>query len=373
MERIQKQFILKDLPRKMVFIVGPRQAGKTWLAKNIAKDFANPIYLSYDHLEDREIIRQESWKSSTDLLILDELHKMPRWKNYLKGLYDTKPEKLAIIVTGSARLDILRQAGDSLAGRYFTHHLMPFSPAELKNTKFAHDINRFIIRSGFPEPFLAENQTDADRWRLQYIESLIREDIFELDKIDSLKNIRLVFEMLRTKVGSPISYKSIAEDVGIAPNTVKKYISILESLYIVFRITPFAKNIARSLVKEPKLYFYDTGLVKGDNGIKLENFVAVCLSKHCYAKTDYEGKNYVLHYLRTKDGIEVDFAITKEGIVEQIFEVKHKDKNISNSLLYFQQKYNFVATQLVYDLRQEKRESNIDVLRLINFLLTLKL
>lgn len=185
--------------------------------------------------------------------------------------------------------------------------------------------------------------------------------------------MQLVFELLRTRVGSPISYQSIAEDVDIAPNTVKKYIKILEALYIVFRVTPFAKNIARSLVKEPKLYFYDSGLVQGDIGIKLENFVAVCLLKHVYAKIDYEGKNYALHYLRTKDGVEVDFVLANNGLIEQMIEVKHQDKTLSKALLRFQQKYNFKAIQLVQELRQERKEQNIEVLKMLDFLRDLTL
>lgn len=373
MERKQKELILKDLPKKMVFLVGPRQTGKTWLVKEIAKNFSRPEYLNYDRIDDRKIIKNAAWTLDTDILIFDELHKMPGWKNYIKGIYDTKPQNQKIIVTGSARLDIFRQAGDSLAGRYFLHHLLPFSPAELANTIYANDINRFIERSGFPEPFLAEDPIEADRWRLQYIDSLIREDIFELDRIDNLKNMQIVFELLRSKVGSPISYKSIAEDVGISLNTVKKYILILESLYIVFRITPFAKNIARSLIKEPKIYFFDTGLVKGDSGSKLENFVATCLLKHVYAKRDYEGKDYALHYLRTKEGMEIDFALINNGAVEQILEVKHKDKTLHHSLAYFQQKYNFPAFQLVFELSHERHERNVNILRVINFLRTLKL
>lgn len=372
MERTQKAQILKDLSQKIVFIVGPRQVGKTWLAKDIAKAFPNSVYLNYDHLEDREIIASEGWKAATDLLILDELHKMPNWKNYLKGLYDTKPQQLRIIVTGSARLDIVRQVGDSLAGRYFIHHLLPFSPAELQKTEFANDIDRLIERSGFPEPFLASNALDADRWRAQYIDSLLRYDVFEFDKIDNVKSMQLVFELLRTKVGSPVSFKSIAEDVGIAPNTVKKYIQILEALYIVFRITPYSKNIARSLVKEPKLYFFDIGLVKGDIGIKLENLVAVCLLKHVYAKIDYEGKRYALHYLRTKDNVEIDFTLVNDGNVEQMIEVKTRDKSLHKALLQFHRKYSFSAIQLVQELRQERSVNGVDIIKMINFLNSLK-
>lgn len=373
MRRTQAELILKDLPKKMVFLVGPRQAGKTWLAKEILKKYSHGVYLNYDNFEDRKIIRDAAWRSSTQLLIFDELHKMPKWKNYIKGIFDTKPEAQQILVTGSARLDIFRQVGDSLAGRYFIHHLLPFSPAELKDTIYAKDIERFLARGGFPEPFLAEDPIDADRWRNQYIESLLRTDIFDFDRIDNIKNMQLVFELLRTKVGSPISYQSIAEDVNISPNTVKKYIRILESLYIVFRVTPFAKNISRSLIKEPKLYFFDVGLVQGSVGAKLENLVALCLQKHVFAKNDYDGKNYRLHYLRTKDGVEVDFALVDNGIIEQILEVKSGDRSLSRTLHSFQKKYSFPAIQLVHDLRQERVESNIQILNLLEYLLSLKM
>lgn len=368
MERKQKPLIIKDLPKKMVFLVGPRQAGKTWLTKDIAKNFPNATYLNYDRMEDRTVIKKAAWKNSTDLLILDELHKMPKWKNFLKGIFDTKLPQLKIIVTGSARLDIFCHVGDSLAGRFFTHHLLPLSPAELKNTEFDHSFERLLSRGGFPEPFLAEDAIDVDRWRMQYCDSLLREDVFDIEKIDNIKNLRLVFELLITKVGSPISYKSIAEEVGISPHTVKKYIRILEALYIVFRVIPFSKNIARSLLKEPKLYFFDVGLVKGDIGVRLENLVAVCLLKHVYAKIDYEGQDYALHYLRTKDGMEVDFALVNAGKIEQLIEVKNHDDSLSNALLMMQQKYNFKATQLVHELRLERVERDIKILRAENFL-----
>jgi len=373
MERAQEKFIVHDLPKKMVFIVGPRQAGKTWLAKNIAKEYPNSVYLNYDHFEDRKIITDEAWRVETPLLILDELHKMPNWKNYLKGVYDTKLPNLKIIVTGSASLDIFRQVGDSLAGRFFIHHLLPFSPAELKNTQFAHNLERFLARGGFPEPFLTDDPLDAERWRTQYVDSLIRIDIFEFEQLSNVKNMQLLFELLRTKVGSPISYQSLAEDIGIAPNTVKKYIQILEALYVVFRITPFSKNIARSLLKEPKLYFFDVGLVKKDAGARLENLVALCLLKHTYARIDYEGKNSALHYIRTKDGVEVDFALVTDGTVEQLIEVKHRDKALHGALLKFKKNHNFSSIQLVQELRQERVEQGIAVGRVNDFLLGLKL
>lgn len=373
MERAQKKAILKDLQKKMVFLAGPRQAGKTTLAKEIAKEFKSSIYLTYDHLEDRKLIRDEAWLPSVELIVLDEIHKMPKWKNYLKGIYDTKLPHQKILVTGSARLEIFNKVGDSLAGRFFLHRLLPLSPAECTQVHVDYSIDRFLIRGGFPEPFLAPELVDAERWRLQYVDSLLRVDVLDFDHIQNLNAIRLVFELLRERVGSPLSYSSIAEDVAISPNTVKKYIQILEALYIVFRVTPFSRNIARSLLKEPKIYFFDVGLVKGSEGAKFENFVALCLLKHVLAKIDYQAENCTLKYLHTKEKKEVDFVLTRENQIEKMIEVKVADHSISQHLRYFHEKYQIPSLQLVKDLKHEKKEDNIEVIKADHYLKTLLL
>lgn len=373
MERYQKKAIIRDLKKKMVFLSGPRQSGKTTLAKEISKEFSSFIYLNFDNFEDRKIINQMSWHSNVELLIFDEIHKMAQWKNYLKGVFDTRAEHQKILVTGSARLEIFTQVGDSLAGRYFLHRLLPLSPSECYQTNTAFSIDQFLQRGSFPEPFFAETLIDANRWRLQYTDSLLREDVLQFDNIQNLKDIGLVFQMLRHRVGSPISYSSIAEDVGISPNTVKKYIAILEALYIVFRVTPHSHNIARSLLKEPKIYFFDTGLVQGDEGVCFENLVATCLLKHVYGKVDYEAEKYCLNYLRTKEGKEVDFAICCEQKVEKIIEVKNSDFKASENLIYFHEKYQIPALQVVKNLKREQLQNSIEILSGLNFLKNLYL
>lgn len=371
MERYQKKVILRDLQKKMVLLAGPRQAGKTTLAKAIAQEFASSVYLNYDRAEDRKILIKEAWLPNVELLILDEIHKMPKWKTYLKGIYDTKPETQKILVTGSARLEIFKHVGDSLAGRYFLHRLMPLSPAECKKVHVDCTLDRFLERGGFPEPFLAQDLVDASRWRLQYVDSLLREDVLDFDNIQNLQAIRLVFDLLRERVGSPISYSSIAQDVQVAPNTVKKYIQILEALYIVFRVTPFSKNIARSLLKEPKIYFFDTGLVKGNIGAKFENLVAGCLLKHVFGKIDYEAEDYSLHYLQTKEKQEVDFALVKDCGIEKIIEVKTSDPAVSPGLRYFHEKYALPSIQIVKDLKREYTEQGIEILEAAGYLSSL--
>lgn len=373
MERFQKKLILRDLSKKMVLLAGPRQAGKTTLAKELAKEFSSSVYLNYDRVEDRKIIKSEGWLPSVELILLDEIHKMPKWKNYLKGVYDTKAPHQKILVTGSARLEIFNRVGDSLAGRYFLHRLMPLSPAECAKVGKDYPLNRFLERGGFPEPFLTPELVDANRWRLQYVDSLLREDVLDFDKIQNLNAIRLVFEILRERVGSPISYTAIAEDVAIAPNTVRKYIQILEALYIVFRVTPFSKNIARSLLKEPKIYFFDTGLVKGDQGARFENLVASCLLKDVFAKVDYQAENYSLHYLHTKEGQEVDFAVVRDAKVERMIEAKCSDSSVHPALIYFHEKYKIPGYQVVKELKRERVDKGIHVVEADPFLKALNL
>jgi len=371
MKRNQEPFIQNDLKKKMIFLVGPRQTGKTWLAKNLLS--SKSVYLNYDRLQDRKIIESESWlEDKTNLLVLDELHKMPQWKNYLKGIYDTKPAHLSILVTGSARLDLFKQTGDSLAGRYLTHHLFPLSLKELLDSPFEGDIERLMNRGGFPEPFLAENDFEVDRWRNQYIDSLVREDILDYETIENLKSIRLILELLQQRVGSPISYQSISRDVALSPVTVKKYIHILEALYIIFKVTPYSQNIARSLLKEPKIYFFDTGLVVKDEGKRFENLIALHLLKHVQTQNDIKGTQKSLHYLRTKEQLEVDFCITdKKGpelIPELMIEAKTADDSLHKSLKQFHAKYKIPGKQVVLHLKRERHDSGLDIVSAKSFL-----
>ena len=367
MYRKQTAQIIKDLSKKMVFLVGPRQVGKTWLAKEIGKGFKNTIYLNYDRPEDRRIMKKEAWPEKTDLLILDELHKMKGWKNYVKGVFDTKNEQLKILVTGSARLNTFRQSGDSLSGRFFLHRLLPFSVAELKDQKDNYDIERFLDRGGFPEPFLTEKDNDANRWRVQYFDGLIRTDILDFETVHNFKAVRMVLELLRHKVGSPVSYSSIAEDVQISPTTVKRYVDIFEELFIIFKVTPYSRNIARSILKEPKIYFFDKGLVVGDEGAKFENFAALSLLKHALGKTDYTGEKYELKYLRTKEGRETDFALVKNDEIERLIEIKVADGEPDKNLTYFANKNQFKGVQVVKELKREKTLENVEVVLAKNY------
>ena len=368
MKRLQQHYIIQDLKKKMVVITGPRQAGKTWLAQNIASTYGNSTYLNYDDQDHRAIIETKAWLHDTELLVLDELHKMPMWKNYLKGVYDTKHKELNILVTGSARLDVYDHMGDSMAGRYFRHRLLPLSLSELHYIGYQATLNDLLARSGFPEPFLEHDEIEVERWRQQYFASLLTTDLLEFGSINHINSMRTILELLRRSVGSPISMQSIARDVKLSPTSVKKYIDILEALYIIFKVTPYSRNIARSILKEPKIYFFDSGMVIGDIGAKIENLTAFSLLKYCYGLTDYKAQTHKLHYLRTKDGKEVDFALVHDQELIWSIEVKHKDKDISKHLKYFCNKYHVSGVQVVKELVSEYQQDEIQVRNLEDYL-----
>lgn len=373
MKRYLYNYILEDLKKKMVFISGPRQVGKTFLAKQLMQEFEKPQYLNYDNINDLKIIKKMSWAQNSDLLVFDEIHKMKNWKNYIKGVYDSKRDFQSILVTVSARLDTIRQTGDSLAGRYFNYRLNPFSVKEL-NEKFniAYDAIEHLLKyGGFPEPSLNGINLSFDiaerelaRWQNQYYEGMLKDDILEFGRISELNTMKTLIQLLRSRVGSPLSFNSLSLELQVSVNTIKKYVQILEGLFLIFIIRPFHKNVARSLLKEPKVYFYDSSYVLGDMGIKLENLTAVHLLKLVQFLKDVKGESVSLNYLKTKDGKEVDFALTKNEKLINIIEVKLSDDSLSSSLKYFHNRFEKIESiQLVHNLHQNQTINNISIVK----------
>lgn len=372
MKRYLYNTIRADLDKKMVILTGPRQVGKTTLCKDLMADFNRPIYLNWDVTADRNILLRQSWSPRSDLLVFDEIHKMPDWKNFLKGVFDGRSQGQALLVTGSARLETFRQSGESLAGRYFQARLHPLSVRELvefADAKPEDALDRLMERGGMPEPFLEDDPVQADRWRKQYFTDLVREDVLEFSRIQEVRVMRTLVELLRVRVGSPLSIASIARDLQVAPTTVARYIEILEALFIIFLVRPFHKNVARAILKEPKVYFYDTGYLPIDNGTRWENSCASMLLKHVQYQNDMLGKEISLHYLRTKDGAEVDFVICENGDPVQLVECKYADNCIASSLIKFAKMFHVAQTiQLVRELRQEEYRNSVSVMRGTNWL-----
>ncbi|MBW6486007.1 MAG: ATP-binding protein, partial [Syntrophobacterales bacterium] len=265
MKRYLEEYIQKDLKRKIVLLTGPRQAGKTTLAKMLSNNFD---YLNYDYAEHRLSLMDKSWDRSRELVIFDELHKLKNWKSWLKGIYDAEKIPPSLVVTGSAKLDVFKKAGDSLAGRFFQFRLHPLDLKEIKNVSgtdgLDEKLDRLLKIGGFPEPFLEGDETYYNRWKRSHLDIILKQDLIDLENVQQITSIETLIQLLRKKVGSPISYSSLAEDLQCSDKTVKRWLDILETLYVVFKVPPFHRNIARSILKSPKYYFYDTGQVPDD-------------------------------------------------------------------------------------------------------------
>lgn len=356
--------ILKDLQRKMVFVGGPRQVGKTTLAKNILNShYTNGRYFNWDFDEDRQDILEKKWSSDNDLLIFDELHKYPQWKSWIKGIYDTSPADCSYLVTGSARLDVYKKGGDSLMGRYHYWRLHPFTLDELPKGMSQKDaFNRLMTIGGFPEPFLDGDEREARRWRRERMDRVIREDIRDLESVRNIQSISLFLDLLRKRVGNLISFANLARDLEISPKTAKSWTEILERMYLVFSVRPYTKSSSRTILKAPKIFFFDNGDVIGNEGEIFENLVATSLLKRLHFLEDRDGYRYELCFVRDKEGREVDFLILKDGFVEELIEVKFSDENISRSLLYYSERLKpKKATQIVANLKRSYNKGRITV------------
>ncbi len=354
----------------MVFIGGPRQVGKTTLAKDILKrNYSSGVYFNWDLDEDRRDILSKKWKNDSGLVVFDELHKFPKWKNWIKGIYDTKEENINFLVTGSARLDIYRRGGDSLLGRYHYWRLHPFGLDEYPKSIAPNEaFSRLMSVGGFPEPFLDGDEREARRWRRERFSRVLREDIRDLEPIRNISYLNLLIEQLRTRVGSHIAISNLAQEIQVSPKTVTKWLDILERMYLVFIVKPFAKNLPRAVIKPPKIFFFDNADVIGDKGAIFENLVATHLLKRNHSLEDREGFRYDLRYIRDKEGREVDFAILKDGVVEELIEAKFSETEISSHLKYYAEKLNpKKVIQLVGKPKRSYSSGKIDVLDPIEY------
>ena len=374
MERYLSTLIAKDSDKKIILLSGPRQSGKTTLTKNL---FQKYDYLNYDSSQDRESIAKQQWKRNVDCILFDELHKMPNWKRWLKGIYDTEGNRPRLIVTGSANLETFRKVGDSLAGRYFSYRLHPIDLKEGLTywRKDKDEIFRRLMEcSGFPEPFLDGSEVYYKRWQKSHLDIMLRQDFLDMYVVRSIKSIEILTDLLKTRVSSSISYVNLANDLQVDPKTIKYWLDLLENIYAIFRVTPYHSNIARSLLKEPKLYFYDIGRVL-NYGAKLENLVACALLKEIHFLEDTHGCKGSLHYLKTKDGVEIDFLVVINDKPVLSIEVKVSDEEPSKNFRYFKKFLGDIENvQLVLNLKREFDTSDgIQVRSLVDYLSELNL
>lgn len=370
--RIYKSLIAEHFKnhQQMIFLSGPRQAGKTTVAF-MAQEFTSQFsYLSWDNLDHRQIILSgvssvaeaaglNKLSKDIPVVVFDEIHKYGKWKTFLKGFFDTYKETAKIIVTGSSKLNVYKKGGDSLMGRYFPYRLHQLSLAELSRQELpdqeinkpfkteSKDFERLVINGGFPEPFIKNNPRFLNRWKNLRQEQLIREDIRDLSQIQELGQIEVLAEILKFQAAQLLNYSNLAKKISTSPATAARWLATLQSFYYCFLVKPWSKNIPRSLMKEPKIYLWDWINVEED-GSRYENLVASHLLKAVNFWTDCGFGQYDLWFIRDKEKREVDFLISKDKKPWFLVEVKLSSKGgVSKSLSYF---HNILNTQHAFQV-----------------------
>lgn len=346
--------------RQMRFITGPRQCGKTTLAKAQLKETeCAALYYAWDERRVRERYKVDELFFQSDRapratpawVCFDEIHKMPRWKNILKGIFDATEDRYRFVITGSAKFDMFRRAGDSLSGRFFSFHLFPLLLAEtLHRAAVAppppealdwvrqrldsppapqQHLRDLLAFSGFPEPCLQQSTPFLAKWSREYLDSIVRDDIGALTRIIDKEHLVDLYHLLPEMVGSPLSEHSLASHLQLNPLTIKNHLKRLRDFYLTFRLPPYSKNIKRSLLKASKTYLFDWTRVPSA-GPRFENFLAVELLSRLSLWTDATGEPYDLTYLRTREKEETDFLILRERRPWLMVEAKISDSPVES-------------------------------------------
>ncbi len=365
-----RRYVLEELDRhfrnnrQMIFLSGPRQVGKTTVARMLGDTFSTSRYFNWDNQGHRasilkgsdtiaEALGLDRLQAEQPLCVFDELHKYRDWRDFLKGFFDQYGDSAPALVTGSASLETFRRGGDSLMGRYFPYTLHPVSVAECTGVPEKQATGELINRQpapiendqwdalwhfgGFPEPFLKSDQRFYNRWRKLRTEQLFLEDLRDLTRIQELGQAEMLEGLLRNQVGQLTSYSSMAKTIRVSVDTIRRWIATLESLYFCYRVRPWHNNIVRALRKEPKYYLWDWSQID-DPGARAENMVASALLKAVHWWTETGEGDFGLHFIRDKQKREVDFLVTRDRHPWFLVEVKAGGTTgISDSMRYFQE------------------------------------
>lgn len=391
MERMLEKLIEKEhfAGNKMAFVVGPRQVGKTTLALSLLEKYSSiNLYKNWDDLEWRREYTRSPYsfidgfipqlKNRKPLVVFDEIHKNPGWKNFVKGLYDTRNKRVNILVTGSARLDVYQRGGDSLLGRYHQYRLHPLSVAELvsKKTPDLDENHSEVLKNllsrekssdkqnsvlddlltwgGFPETFLTKKIRFSRKWIAERRRLLIREDLRDISRIQMISHVEQLAEMLVLRAGSLVSFNSLREDIQVNMDTITKWMNVLSSLYFIYLIRPYAGKVQRALKRGPKLYLWDWSEIE-EEGKKFENLMASHLLKWSHFTEDWGLEPLELRFIRDKEKREVDFLILRKGKPWILIEAKLSRTSPGKNLLYFAEK---LKIKNVFQVCRKRLEKN---------------
>ncbi|MHA7130636.1 ATP-binding protein [Algoriphagus namhaensis] len=311
-----------------VGLLGPRQVGKTTLVKNLKLE-KDSIYIDLEKASDRaKLVDAELFlKAHVDkTVILDEIQLMPEMFAELRSLIDEKREPGRFILLGSASPDLIRKTADSLAGRIGYLELTPFFLGEIEGSEF----EKLWIRGGFPLSFLAKTDRESQIWRQNFIKTYLERDLAQMGLSTDPRLVERFWIMLANAQGGIWNGESFARALGITRPTVNRYLEFLEGSFMVRVLPPFYQNIKKRLVKSPKVFIRDSGLLHSLTGINsmeaLQNLVQIGASWEGFVIeqiTATFGDQYEYYFYRTHQGAECDLLLVKNGLVKTAIEIKN--------------------------------------------------
>ncbi|MFZ1979090.1 MAG: ATP-binding protein [Bacteroidota bacterium] len=309
----------------VVGLTGPRQSGKSTLLRKLLS--ARYRYVSFDDLNavDRFHTDPERFMEVyADKVIFDEVQRVPEIFHYVKSIVDNNRSDYGkFILTGSSQFAFIKKVSESLAGRIGLLALLPFQFSEVP----AGLREKSIYQGGYPE-LVGRKYRGAYDWYSSYLDTYLTRDVRDISEIGDIRDFRRFIQMLAARSAQLLNMSEIARDIGVSVPTIKKWISILEASYIVFLLPPFHKNLGKRIIKSPKIYFYDTGLVSYLTGIRnkllfekgpmygalFENYVI----SETYKKLVHTRSDAEMFFYKESNGNEIDLIIDRKSRREHI-------------------------------------------------------
>jgi len=355
---ITKELLTQLREYPVVTVIGPRQAGKTTLVRNVLPDYS---YVSLEDPENRQLANDDPkafLKRFSGKTIFDEVQRTPHLLSYLQGIVDEEGTNGRFVLTGSHQLELRAAITQSLAGRTGILHLLPLSIGELHDAKISFDDFESYIVQGFLPRVYDQHQRPRTAYA-NYYQTYVEKDVRQLIQLKDVSLFEKFIKLLAGRVGQIINYQSLSNDVGVGAPTIKQWLSILEASFIIFKLPPYYKNFGKRVIKSPKYYFTEIGLLAYLLGIEkntqvsrdplvgniFENLAVIEVLKSRYN----QGRNAELYYFRDSNGNEIDLLCkTGDGLVGvEIKSASTWNSSFSKSLTNFSESNEKLAGRIV--------------------------
>lgn len=374
--KLQSKLLQLEKKYPVVTLTGPRQSGKTTLVKSC---FPEKKYISLENPDVKQFAEEDPrafLESYKDGVIFDEVQRVPELLSYIQTIVDEKNKNGQYILTGSQNFLLLQSISQSLAGRTAILHLLPFGLNELSLKNAPNNPEQMILKGFYPRIY--NKNLNANQWYNDYISTYLDRDVRLIKNIGDLKSFHIFLKLCAGRSGQILNLSGLASDCGISHVTAKSWLSILETSFIIYEVVPYYKNFNKRLIKAPKMYFYDTGLLCALLGISnpkdlmnspfrgpiFETFVMSELHKYYY----HSGQQPNIYYWRDRTGHEVDILIdSSKGMkLAEVKSCKTINSDFFKNLNYLSNFLLPTMKYIVYAGNEKQKRSQINIIPWFN-------